>query len=47
MTLTVLDPLTGKRVTITVPPSRSPERERARRWVLRELDQLADSREYG
>jgi hypothetical protein len=42
MTLHILDPRTGKRVTITVP--QQSERERARRQVLRELDRLADQR---
>jgi hypothetical protein len=37
MTLTVLDPKTGHRVVITVPP-RQRVSERARRWVIRELD---------
>ena len=44
MTLTVLDPCTGNRVTITVPER--PESDRraiARRWVLRELDRSAAS----
>ena len=44
MTLTVLDPSTGSRVTITVPER--PESDRraiARRWVLRELDRSAAS----
>jgi len=40
MTLTVLDPCTGTRVTITV-PDRPPSRQRARQWVLRELDRSA------
>ena len=42
MTLTVLDPYTGNRVTIGV-PARSHSR-RIRRWVLRELDRVADQR---
>ena len=37
MTLTVFDPCTGNRVTITV-PDKPPSQQRARRWVLRELD---------
>jgi hypothetical protein len=40
MTLHVLDPRTGKRVTITVP--HDSEHRRARRQVLRELDRLAE-----
>jgi hypothetical protein len=41
MPLTVIDPRTGMRVTPAV--SSKPESEqRARRWVLRELDRLAD-----
>ena len=40
MTLTILDPRTGNRVAISVP--HKPERERARRRVLCELDRLAD-----
>jgi hypothetical protein len=42
MTLTVLDPCTGNRSTIEV-PSR-PQVRRIRRWVLRELDRVADQR---
>lgn len=42
MTLTVLDPCTGNRATIEV-PARSQSR-RIRRWVLRELDRVADQR---
>ena len=42
MTLTVLDPRTGNRATIEV-PARSQSR-RIRRWVLRELDRVADQR---
>jgi hypothetical protein len=42
MTLTVLDPCTGNRFTIEV-PSR-PQSRRIRRWVLRELDRVADQR---
>jgi hypothetical protein len=41
MPLTVLDPRTGMRVTLTVPGKPSSE-QRARSWVLRELDRLAD-----
>ena len=36
MTLTILDPCTGNRVTIEVPAKAQPHR--ARRWVFRELD---------
>jgi hypothetical protein len=43
MPLTVIGPRTGMRVTPAV--SSKPESEqRARRWVLRELDRLADRR---
>ena len=42
MTLTVLDPCTGARVTITVPDRRESD-QRARRWVLRELDRSTAS----
>ncbi len=35
MTLTILDPCTGNRVTITVPTKPRPKQDR--RWVLREL----------
>jgi hypothetical protein len=42
MTLTVLDPCTGNRVTIEVPAR--PQARRIRRWVLRELDRMADQR---
>ncbi len=38
MTLTILDPCTGHRVTIQVPAK--PQTRRARRWVLRELDRI-------
>ncbi len=38
MTLTILDPCTGNRVTIQVPAK--PQTRRSRRWVLRELDRL-------
>jgi hypothetical protein len=41
MPLTVLDPRTGMRVALTFPGKPSSE-QRARRWVLRELDRLAD-----
>jgi hypothetical protein len=41
MPLIVLDPRTGLRVALTV-PNKSPSGKRARRWVLRELDRLAD-----
>jgi hypothetical protein len=41
MPLTVIDPRTGMRVTPAM--SSKPAREqRARRWVLRELDRQAD-----
>jgi hypothetical protein len=36
MTLTILDPCTGDRVTIEVAPKAQPRR--IRRWLLRELD---------
>jgi hypothetical protein len=39
MTLTILDPCTGNRVTIEVPAKAQPHR--TRRWVLRELDRVA------
>jgi hypothetical protein len=39
MTLTVLDPCTGKRVAVEVPVKRQPHR--ARRWLLCELDRIA------
>jgi hypothetical protein len=42
MTLTFLDPYTGNRTIIEV-PARSHSR-RIRRWVLRELDRMADQR---
>ncbi len=38
MTLTILDPCTGNRVTIEVPAKAQPHR--TRRWVLRELDRV-------
>ncbi len=41
MPLIVLDPRTGLRVALTV-PNRPPSEQRARRWILRELDRLAD-----
>ena len=48
MTLTVLDPCTGNRVTITVPDRpASDRRANARRWVLRELDRSAASPRTG
>ncbi len=36
MTLTILDPHTGNRVTIEVPAKSLPHR--TRRWIMRELD---------
>ncbi len=39
MTLTILDPCTGNRVTIEV--RAKPQADRARRWLLRELDHAA------
>jgi len=42
MTLTVVDPCTGNRSTIEA-PSR-PQSRRIRRWLLRELDRVADQR---
>jgi hypothetical protein len=39
MTLTILDPCTGNRVTIEVPAKE--QTQRTRRWVLRELDRVA------
>ncbi len=36
MTLTILDPCTGTRITIEVPAKSQPQR--SRRWLLRELD---------
>ena len=44
MTLTILDPRTGNRVTVTV-PSTSRAGQRARRWVLRKLDGIEGERE--
>ena len=38
MTLTILDPCTGNRVTMGVPEKAHPQR--TRRWVLRELDRV-------
>ena len=43
MTVTILDPRTGARVTVTV-PSTSRSEQRARRWVLRRLDRPEDRR---
>jgi hypothetical protein len=43
MTLTILDPCTGTRVTIEVPAKPQPQ-HRAKRWVLRELDRLQTSK---
>jgi hypothetical protein len=40
MPLTVLDPRTGMRVTLTVTTKLTSER-RARNWVVRELDRMA------
>ena len=42
MTLTVLDPCTGNRTIIEV--RARPQARRIRRWVLRELDRVADQR---
>ncbi len=39
MTLTILDPCTGIRVTIEVPAK--VQLHRTRRWVIRELDRAA------
>ena len=41
MPLTILDSRTGLRFAPTVPGKPASE-QRARRWVLRELDRLAD-----
>jgi len=41
MTLTVLDPRTGRRVTINVP--QRPRTSRARRWVLAQLDRTQEA----
>ena len=38
MTLTILDPCTGNRVTIEVPAKAQPPRTRG--WVLRERDRV-------
>ncbi len=46
MTLTVLDPCTGHRVTVEVPVKPRPSR-RSRRWVLRELDQVEINKKPG
>ena len=43
MTLTIFDPRTGVHVTVTVPPT-SRSAQRARRWVLRNLDRAEDQR---
>ena len=43
MTLTVLDPRTGRRVTINVP--QRPRTSRARRWVLAQLDRTQEAAE--
>jgi hypothetical protein len=40
MTLTILDPCTGDRVTIEVAPKAQPRR--IRRWLLRELDRSTE-----
>ncbi len=46
MTLTILDPCTGNRVTVEVPSKRQPRR--SRRQVLRKLDQMdTSSKEEG
>jgi len=42
MTLTVLDPCTGNRTFIEV--QARPQSRRIRRWVLREMDRMADQR---
>ena len=39
MTLTILDPCTGRRVTVEV--EAKPQTKRARRQVLRELDRIS------
>ena len=41
MPLIILDPRTGVRVALTASIKQASE-QRARRWVLRELDRLAD-----
>ena len=43
MTVTIFDPRTGTRVTVTV-PSTSRSEQRARRWILRRLDRPEDRR---
>ncbi len=43
MTLTILDPCTGTRITIEVPTKPQPQ-QRVRREVLRDLDRLQASR---
>ncbi len=45
MTLTILDPCTGNRVTIEVPAK--PQPRRSRRWVLREMDRTDPDRKPG
>ena len=42
MTLTVLDPRTGCRVAVTM-PAKQRVSQRARRWVLHELDRVRPS----
>jgi hypothetical protein len=46
MTLTILAPITSRRISVTVPAKRRQEyrREEARRWVLRELDRIEQQR---
>ena len=46
MTLTILDPCSGSRVSVEVPQKRQPER-RIRRWVLRELDRVEAGKRPG
>jgi hypothetical protein len=41
MPLTVFDPRTGMRIAPAV-SSKSESEQRARRWILRELDRLAE-----
>jgi hypothetical protein len=41
MPLTALDPRTGMRIALAA-SSKPASEQRARRWVLRELDRLAD-----
>lgn len=43
MTLTILDPRTGRRVTVNVPSK--PRLARARRWVLARLDETQPTTE--